>query len=250
MRNIIETPSFTQGAFFNGLKLNQEKTSKAIIISARCDIANEKAHHILCLPVFKLKDWLLYSGDKIIFKNVFKTLVNKINQDGRKFGVTTSTIDTFPLKISLSKAPANSELLGLIKCYKKQECCYEFSFMKKAKSKVIEEIINNQNMSYFFVEKILESEPLDPHIIDISNPISIPFIVAKSVSEKINRKKYTDNDIFHNYLNFDSDILKIQSNLSSPYVELLLQKFSNYYSRIGTENLSDLTKINLKGFYE
>ncbi|QTL34051.1 hypothetical protein [Pseudoalteromonas viridis] len=249
MRKLVTEAAFTQGAIFNGLKVTDSLTSRGIVISARCDLERTKSRYVLCLPVFSLKQWIEYYGNDLIFSQKVKGLLSEIEKKSKGLNIDKNVLDTFPFESFKRMNGSNEELLKLVKCYKRKKCDFSISFMKKERDNLLDKVFDNRELSFFFLERIHDKGDLNPHIIDVSNPISIPTNVALDISRKINRRKYNECDLIKSYLDFDGDIIGIESTLLSPYVEFLLQKFSSYYSRIGVEDISSETKKDLKEFY-
>lgn len=249
MRKLFTEPAFTQGAIFNGLKVTDSLTTRAIIISARCDLERVKSRYVLCLPVFSVKQWIEFHGNDLIFNQKVKGLLSEIKKRGKGLDLNPHVLDTFPFESFKEKLGKNEELIKLVRCYQNKKCDFSFNFMQKERDNLLDKVIDNKELSFYFLERVLDKEELSPHIVDVSNPISLPTDVALSISKRINRKKYNECNVIKSYLDFSGDILEIKSTLASPYIELLLQKFSNYYSRVGTEDISSKTKEELKGFY-
>lgn len=248
MRKIISYPSsegFTQGSIFEGLKVNKnDKSTYAIVITARCDIENEKARNILCLPIYTANEWLKDQGEKIIFRRAEAKLKNKLSIELASANSSVDILDIYP-KESIIEALNNKnknldEFVKLLHMYKEKKCDYSLKFILDLKDSLISSLVNNTESSIYFIEGVSFDKELIPYVIDLSEPISIPISVAVNLNKGVNRKNI--DEITSQYLILNESSLSFISVLKSPYIEHVLQKFSSYYSRIGTE---DIRKENL-----
>ncbi|PMN52657.1 hypothetical protein BCT31_13885 [Vibrio lentus] len=243
MRELLAHPSseeFTQGSIFEGLNLNQDH-SHGIVVTARCDIANGKARNILCLPVYKADDWIKNQGNEIIYRKLENRLENKLKTEFSKFKISIELLSTYPITsikgvIDNNKGKKSTEdVYKLLDMYEKKTCDYSLKFVSDERKSLISSIIKNQEASIYFLEQIELDKVLEPYIIDLSDPVSIPFPIALKLLRGINQKSI-DNTISQYLTVYKSEISYI-SELRSPYIEHLLQKFSTFYSRIGTEDI-------------
>lgn len=257
MRELLAHPSseeFTQGSIFEGLKINKAHTH-GIIVTARCDIANGKARNILCLPVYKAEDWVKNQGDEIIFRRVETKLENKIKGEFSKFNISIELLSTYPIESIKNVIESNKgqkcteEVYKLLNMYEKRTCDYSLNFASQERRSLVSSIIKNQEASIYFLEQIKLDKVLEPYIIDLSDPVSIPFPIAKKLLLGINKKSSNHTD--DQYLTVYKDDISYISELRSPYIEHLLQKFSTFYSRIGTVDIEkdaeEILKEKLNG---
>jgi hypothetical protein len=257
MRELITHPNveeFTQGSIFEGLKVNQNYPStNAIVVTARCDVANGKARNILCLPIYKATEWLNNQGDEIIFRRLEEKLWNKLEAELKKFKISADILNTYPVASILQQLKTNAgqrsteEINKLLYMYDQKKCDYSLKFVLDERNSLISTLIRNTENSIYFIEQIYLNEVLEPYVIDLTDPISIPFPVAMRLKSGIN-KKNTDA-LTDQYLDMSEGEISYISVLNSPYIEHLLQKFSSFYSRIGTEDIekdaSDILKEKL-----
>lgn len=254
MREIITLPSveeFTQGSIFEGLKVNDDSSENAIIITARCDIANEKARNILCLPIYKATDWLRVHGDEIIFRRVEDRLHKKLETELKKFKISIDVLDVYPIEIIIRKINENAgkidtkEIKKLLNMYSHKKCDYSLDFVIAERNNLSSTLIRNTENSIYFIEQVYHDKVLEPYVIDLTEPISIPFSIAVKLKNGINKKNY--NSLDAQYLKIENNEITYVSVLNSPYIEHVLQKFSSFYSRIGTEDIDREASDILKG---
>jgi hypothetical protein len=257
MRELITHPSveeFTQGSIFEGLKVNPNYPStNAIVVTARCDIANGKARNILCLPIYKATEWLKNQGEELIFRRLEEKLWNKLEIELKKFKISVDILDIYPVVNILQKVQDNSgqkciiEINKLLNMYDQKKCDYTLKFVSNEKNSLSSTLIKNTENSIYFIEQVNLNEVLEPYVIDLTDPISIPFPIALKLKNGINSKN-TDA-LTDQYLDINEREISYISVLNSPYIEHLLQKFSSFYSRIGTEDIekdaSDILKEKL-----
>lgn len=245
MRELIRHPSageFTQGSIFEGLKVNENNSSTiAIIITARCDIANGKARNILCLPIYKAAEWLKKQGDEIIFRKVEGKLRNKLELELKKFNISIEILDTYPVEMIIRQITKNAgqknteEIKKLLNMHVQRKCDYSLDFVINEKKNFNSSLIRNTESSIYFIEQVHHDEILEPYVIDLAEPISIPFSIATKLKNGISKRNIDDLD--KQYVTIENTEISYISVLSSPYIEHLLQKFASFYSRIGTEDI-------------
>ncbi|TMO43259.1 MULTISPECIES: hypothetical protein [Pseudoalteromonas] len=254
MRELLVHPDrnyFSQGSIFEGLKVLEERDTKGIVITARCDIANQKARNILCLPIYEMNDWMSVHGNTIIFRQTKKKLINKIQNSLTKFKEPNDcyrvftqkrVLDEINKKKSTYETSDVEDLISMLNMYYEKKCDFSLNFVKKARSNLISNVINNKEASTYFIEQVDMDNTLKPYVIDLSEPISIPIDFMEKLKKGI--KKQNDCDGVFGFFNIPEAGISYISTLKSPYIEHLLQKFSQYYSRIGTEDIcSDALEI-------
>lgn len=250
MRDIIEMPDrrfFTQGSIFDGLVISDEVMGFGIIISARCDIANSKSRNILFLPIYNLSDWLRFVGNDVVVRRSYKSLRSQLVEKLKKLEMPESCLDTYPAEEIIRVASSNRLFNGdnfseMLYAYKNKEINLKISVMKKEREKLIDSVISNNESDAYFLEQVHSNKVLQSYVVDLSEPMSIPRSLADELRKGLNPFSEDKNGYFC-YDNGDVSNSYI-SVLKSPYIEHLLQKFSYYYSRIGTEDLdSEFKKI-------
>lgn len=245
MRELLNHPcknEFTQGSIFEGLKIAGNYAVKGMVITARCDISNEKSRNILCLPVYPLSEWILSHGDEIIFRRVNKKLRAKITFELAKYDSLMEIVDTYPADNFIKSLMAVNEnvpddLVSMIYMYKNEKCDFSLDFVKAARKELVKSVLRNTEPSIYYIEQVYLNEVLDSHVIDLTDPFSIPNNIAKSLcSGMTDRRSPPDAD---RYFILSSNAICYISVLTSPYIEHVLQKFSYYYSRIGTDDICE-----------
>lgn len=255
MRELLTHPSikeFTQGSIFEGLNVNQDNPyTNAIVVTARCDIANGKARNILCLPIYKATDWIKSQGDEIIFKRIEGKLENKLKSELSKFSLSLELSSIYPPKNIIELIERNGkykdtgDVKKLFNMYSSRKCDYSLKFVSDERSNLINSLLRNTENSIYFLEQISFDEVLEPYIIDFSDPISMPYSIAIKLLKGI--KKQNIDDSIGQYLTLYKKEISYISVLKSPYIEHVLQQFSNFYSRIGTEDIEKDSFDFLKG---
>lgn len=281
MRNLISNlhNNFSQGSVFNCLKLNDSQSLYGIVLTARCDIEQKKCRNVICLPIYSLNTFLQNSTD---LKNyIKKDLISRLNNILKKYDYdielfTTYGKDEIVSKIQQSNykrkeketAVSQIENIGkMLECIQNgdmnniinnqlKSTIKDLSIIHTLLNGFISDIIDNKKMDLYFLESI-SNELKSGYIIDFNSPVSIPFedlndLAQKKVyKEHLNdssntcilprRKKYHFFSICE-----ESDTLSFISQINSPYIEHILQRFCFFLSRIGTEDLllEDRQKFN------
>lgn len=73
--------------------------------------------------------------------------------------------------------------------YKNKNCDHKLDFVSNERRNLVSEIIRNTEASTYFIEQIDFDNVLEPYIIDLTEPISIPFEVAKRLLSGIKKKE-------------------------------------------------------------
>lgn len=251
MRELLTHPNsttFTQGSIFEGLNVNQDTYTNALVITARCDIANGKARNILCLPIYKASEWLNNQGQEIVFRRVEGKLENKLKEQLKKLGISFNLLSTYPLstitKLIDSAPPKKGceDIKQHLNMFMSKKCDYSLKFVSDERKNLSSSLINNTENSIYFLEQIDLDEVLEPYVVDLSEPISIPYTIAAKLLQGI--KNRNTDDVINQYLTIYKKEISYISILNSPYIEHILQKFSNFCSRIGTEDI-DKELVNI-----
>lgn len=256
---------FQQGTIIYGMKSSKytECATYAVIISARCDIANSKISKMYYLTAVDAMSWFTTEhGFHLVYDKVIKqeknTFAQKINQyelnsdmllrmmyeDGKK--VIDSINDTEKKKKVIYDAYE--------KIYKMVNESSDYEFRKQVirkQNKYVIEFLNNISNGvmnhYFYIPKkayLKEGTMHEGIIVDLqeigilefqdANQIITPGIDYKLLKETKNEEER--KRLFESYWLCDENcFVEIEDTIRSPWCELLMQRFSNDFIRIGVD---------------
>lgn len=248
-RAILEESSntdITQGSIFINAYAEDyiDCVNHGLLITARCDIANAKVNKYSYLPVVGYKEWLSVDFIDLILNRVRGNAKNSMIASFKAIGGTEKTLNTYGVDKVLDKFVTNTsdkkqaDFLSKCKAFKVVSSCDKlradenkskelFSLYKKDASRIIAELINQNLSGYYFIDDICGD---GPHVVLLREIHHLPYNTAyalkmgtKIANDKI---KYMDGD----------DISYTIGVISSPYIEHIMQKFSEIFIRIGIEN--------------
>lgn len=254
-RKIFKEPNFLkieQGAIFNGgiSEIYKNVELYAIIITPRCDIVNHKISFYNYLPVIPFKIWLYNEFWQIFHKRIYtdaknklKSILNNNSLSDNIIGVITyeKLFETYNKKISKKKDKDKfklviEELIDLDESISFNNDTKEKYFKKHIKvyNSIILELIDNKNPNYHIIESWRNNDEcfivLLREIRKISENLGI--LLPKGIHQDDYNKivgKLDDIDI-------SSDFLFVNTILKSPFIEHLIQRFTNNFNKIGVED--------------
>ncbi len=251
----------TQGTMVYGVRTAKypEIVAYGIVISARCDLAQKKINRIFYLSGINLYEWIQSPVGiaEAILPNVTNKVASLLKNELLEWEVLRDyTEDEFAqvIKCEVTKKP--EKIIDAYKKYKhysskdlsKAECLQIIKDEENTVTDYITKLVNGQNSHYIFVpDSALEIDKNDPLresgglIIDLQDLDYWTLEDAMSlmnyeIDEKILQpaeKEYFDSRFF--VLNGDGYALPLHP-IKSPWIEYIMQRFSNCFTRIGVDN--------------
>lgn len=262
MRALVTKAKFgelTQGAIFNCLRTPDAGKSYGVVVSARCDIAHRKSKTVLCLPILPLKDWMSTVGKQEVISQAGKSVEKTASDILEKYKIAKESFQIYgydsTIEILKIKNIRKNDLdcLESLKPYiEEKDIIKSNKQMKEVHNRILDSLWRNSRLDSHFIERIKTDEECVGYIIDFTQPITLNRIILDELSLGLDKLKY-DREKTGKYSNINLDGLddgEIFSTLQSPFIEHILQRFTNYYSRIGTSDISKIDFQNLKGTYE
>lgn len=262
-RNMVQPPklrSITQGSVFNHARSDDfDENVLGMVISARCDLAQKKQEKFIYVPLIKAKQWLdSYLIPKLIDehrKALIGDLKNIIVQN-KNSDTVLETFGAIRCAELLTGSKDYQRYLQKLSELQHVESCIESGINDKAlltRKKLlakVDDVISNKIEGFFLVDNIVDYQnnrlELGSYIAILGEPRPIHRVAALGISEGIDHSIISGNDRIYDSLNkIDGEMSYVLCNLASPYVELVLQRFSSLYSRIGVEDPTSSIKENL-----
>lgn len=265
--------SITQGTLITSIRSEKYDGINCfgIVITARCDLANNKIQKIFYLEAIELEKWIL---SKSGFDNVINSLLKSISSDieknmsenGLEWNEAKNfSVDEFAKIIDEGLdgecAKKKNQIKNNFKKYKK----YTNSIIASDEKKIILQeqiktvknamvsIANGQNSYYVYIPPeaidnnvkyglIVDLQQLDYFDMDLIKDLSECSIDIKNRDLDEEKIKEYDKRFFLSVLPGYSIAL---CNMKSPWIEYLMQHFSNLFARIGVNNPSkeDISEI-------
>ena len=264
----------TQGLVFSGVRslLYPDFACYGIVITARCDLAQGKVKQIHYVTAVPINLWFMRDCFIIISEEIIKSCQKKIKNWMTEKELNPTVIEEVgPVncktiiqtyehnKTKRENILREIEKWGLAKSAKEGNLSDEqivealngiFSNYKKDKANLV---LKQQIHGFYFLPKLVESGDSSGYIVNLRDVHStkteyLEMLLAgeidflhPSIAKDDQLKKVF---LLENEGDFAADIGIIQS----PQIEHLMQHFSQLYSRIGIEELSDNYKEEIKNY--
>lgn len=244
-KTVLETQ---QGCIFTGAIADgfDDCTVYGLIVTPRCDIAQRKVMTVHYLPVVALDDW----------KRVVLAQVSQLDRLDKKRAEVINLCNKYKIPVHLvdrkyrlpdadmerlipDKTLQQKVIEPLKECWNLQDIkfCYESLDTWNNYSNRLTELVDGKNERYLLLEDWKNSKQHFViclteiyHItLDISLKLSNGILVRDIDFEKNDLRK-SDNRL---------EEYKVQSQLSSPYIEYVTQRLSNAFFRIGIDDWAD-----------
>lgn len=249
MFDIKSVNKLTQGSIFN-YAYEEDYIDMEIlgtVISARCDIANEKVDHYCFLPTIPIKKWIQKEIKKALEREFKKTIEGQINQSLKTYGVSEKSVHIYgakkTLEVLLKEIKKDKDRDRVIGAFKKYELLTEESNINEIEDifrieirEILKKIIDNKNSDYFFIDDV---DGYGACIIKLRCVRNLDRKVAEKIHGGIEIAKISENNrwLYSSVNTLDSSaISSVVGAIKSPYIELILQRFSENFTRIGIQN--------------
>ena len=235
-----------QGAVFIGAYAEDyaESVNYGLVITARCDIAQDKAKKYSYMPLVSLVDWMKFDFVELLIKRVTKAAQNSVVSTLKSIGGSELLLKTYPLakiqenykeqgsakqRKSFTNACRKLELLDSVNDLPvSDEMLNQLiaSFESDAKA-IIQQLIAQNLTGYYFVDDVLEGGACIALLREIHH--------LKRDTALALRTGIRIDDGSVNYPD-DSDLSYTIGTIKSPYIEHVMQKFSELFIRIGIDD--------------
>ena len=251
----------TQGTIFSGaVAENYGGCDVAgLVITARCDAANDKVRSYNYIPLVSLSDWLQFDGRLIIAERLQSDSLGKLNNALKQAGFSTSILEV--------KTPQDI-LRGLFPeeaTDKKQKqlrasfatACDDYGFAADGfladdghtfcleaikrnpglKSSLMNELVNQKLAGYYFLDRIEPGGPDSGFVALIREIQNIPRLLAREIESGLTIEDYAllsqQDTSLASRLRLSAGVALPVGLLTSPHIEHLMQVFSTLFGRIG-----------------
>lgn len=249
IRDMIDTKddkTLSQGSIFNCAYSENYPHEEilGLVISARCDIANQKKIRFYnYIPTIPFKQWREREIWRLLKEQVYNSIDNSINELIVKSNFSAENLIVYGYDRILEKIKSESRLkqkeidrlvdlktkINLLENH--QEYKLIAGKFQKDLTKIVDDIIKNKTSDYFFIDNL---EGYGPLIVNLREIKELNIDIARSLPSGIELDKNTSYQGLNP--NSKNKLCSIVGQLKSPYIELLMQRFSNNFIRIGVDD--------------
>lgn len=265
MADHISTPKlglFTQGTLFTCAAAEDYTGCNVhgLVITARCDVAQNKAAVFNYLPVVPLDDWIHRDGRVLLCDRITKSLLGRMRRALKSASYSESILLTespeaildtlFPVDAtSKSDQKARVTFQELVRDYREACNAHEsepLQYLAKEiankhsgeRDSLLRELIHHRLNGYYFLPSIVPDGSTEGYVVLLREIRHIPRDLAARIGEGISAEEYaamcTDRPHFAARLSFEREPFGMPVGLlQSPHTEHLMQVFSMLFSRIG-----------------
>lgn len=231
-----------------------------LTITARCDIAHDKAAIYSYLPIVNLRDWWHVDGFRILVDRAHRQQLGALKQILREAGFSPSVLASetatritdvlFPPDVTGNRAKLRqralvvaesiTRLAGAKSSASSSEVgrfCAEFPKLRKA---TLDDLLAHQLLGYYFLPQV-EADGADEGFVVLLREVhQFPRALAQLVASGIQRPAdaSTGSIDLLAHLSFEHyDFAMPIGVLPSPLTEHIMQNFSLLFTRIGLDDL-------------
>jgi len=241
-----------QGVIINGcIADNHDKEAFGLIITPRCDIGNGgKVSTIHYLPIVPLEDWLKVNCVMSAVRKFRTQLEKELNKNG----VSSSILDYFitqqDIETVFNTVSNKKELIKMYKCYIDtiNDNNYSNDYIIKNCKNEFYDLCEGKHNRYYMIKRW---DDVKRHCVIILRDVKrISYDIAQKyvggyLNQNFEEAIYSYNDIFKTN---NKTFFKTVAQISSPYIEHIIQSFSHNFCRIGVEE--QFEKEEVKSKYE
>ena len=241
------TRELTQGSIINHcLADNYMEVDNVFgfVITPRCNLAHDaKVTHIHYLPIVNFKDWARHDGEDYLFSKWKQSNAKQFCKICQKHGVPADLDSYFNyekianelIKDLSEKSSFLSYAKSVINPLKDDGRFIAFCQDKKNRISMVDNLLKDQLPAFYLIEDWKENHD-SFKVILLRELKRFSFTIAKKISvgldlASIDTKR---DDLKCNSQNYD--LCQICAQVSSPFVEHIMQRFSHNFCRIGVED--------------
>lgn len=255
----------TQGSIINGLRSNVYHNCKTlgVVISARCDIANEKIADVHILSAIDIQDWVyeeaFYNCVEQDLSSIYQTLSSWAQKNSLNFSVLKD-LGPEKTKKNIEMEQNEKTRVSLFNACDNWKVCEDMlslrSVSKESRKQLLEEkyskfltaqmteLFTGKQTRYCFIPALALSDNAKQQnsiVVDLKNIKVLPFEIINQISQtgldfQAVPNMLSINEINkHFYFETNDDFMIIWNTIKSPWIEFLMQKFALAFIRIGVD---------------
>lgn len=259
-----EIGSLDQGTIFS-CGLAEDYTAcevYGLVITARCDIAQDKAPVLNYLPVVKLDDWLHRDGRQIFSERVRRDYLGRMRNFLSSNGHSESILEVeTPQNILATIFPEGGDqnngkrkmFADYVTKYGLAEICINSapgdcklselaSDFSRPLTNMCRELVDCSMTGYYFLKDIEPGGASPGYVALLREVRHIPRKLSSLIAQGLSKDEFViqekDSPLFSACLSFDVNEFAMPiGQMQSPNVEHVLQSFSMLFGRIGVDDI-------------
>jgi len=252
---------FTQGTVFSCAYAENYPRAGVLglVITARCDAAQDKVPVFTYVPVVSTKYWILYDGASIVLDRIEADIMNTIGNYLKDFSLSESLLKSHGLmdvynahfkKFEEDRSKKSKceklkvAISNIVECRYLQEDVRDISrltqFIHRFDDKVtsvIKDLTENKLSGYYLLRELSSLSGSDgtDFVALLREAHHMPKEVAKSIARGAYREAFVGKNVLCPVFYGDEEISMPVGKLRSPWIEHLMQNFTLLFSRIGVK---------------
>lgn len=251
-RDMVDAQTFatiSQGSIFNFAysETYEECEILGLIITARCDISNDKVKKYGYLPVIPFRLWRERELIPIVRRGKTKSVENDVKVALENSGFSKNALSIYGADRLMEVASQEIKKVKTLNSLTKKIELYELiakgdtyaamyrSFENDIKY-FVKDVIDNKTLEYYFLDDVPGYGSCVVNLREVSH---LDCHAAKEITQGIEFSSLTDDE----KLRLRSINTQVEDGMScvvglvkSPYIELIMQRFAGLYTRIGVDD--------------
>lgn len=262
----LDPGEFVQGTIFTcGVSDSYPQVpALGMLITARCDTAQDKAEVYNYIPVIPVEAWIAKDGLELVSKRAMANEMGSMKKALTDAGMAHSIIDFVDYEAVLSELQSGTSRQdkAIAKRFEQSMACFHYSkYLLENTDRSLQEALafleDNDGLYKSLIKELMTNGLAEFHYLEKSEPNEetrgyvalmreIRFISAalgKRVAVGLDVAEFQSlRDTFSpglNHIRFSAehDFAMPLSCVASPFIELIMQRFANLFSRIGVADL-------------
>lgn len=258
-----QTITLTQGSIFSHAVASKIETNVfGLVITARCDLSHSKISLINYIPLITLKDWIKIYANEISVERLTKSAEGNAKQCLINLGESSELLNYFSTdaisikfdnynqckkkKKHLANLIKNMKYRDELKAYKSVDNFDEdfFNNNRKIFNNLIIELTSNKLADYHFFSSIKPDASGIAYVALLREIRFIPICIASHMCKGIDFELYnqlvSDHNCSPHSLSMINDecFCEVLGYVKSPEIELIMQRTTGLFSRIGVDDTS------------
>lgn len=244
-----------------------------LVITARCDVTNDKVDVYNYIPIVTFDDWIVRDGARSIAERTLKSSIGEMKSILTQNGIASSILNTisyneiirtiFDAEDSTPKIKSRREhFVKHVRRYEAARACIEstpptsasnflLNLEKAEAGKLVKELCSNSIAEAYYLPAVEPQGDGSGYVALLREIRHIPRILAKAIASGLDKANYAALRAAHARC---GDRLSILDDgfawptgvIQSPFIEHLMQRLTLLFSRIGVSDVSEATVKRLQ----
>lgn len=253
----------TQGSIITNCLCDEFTCQKVwgCIITPRCDMSHSKVKTVHYLPIIDFEEWVKQYARPCLIEKWKKHLREKINNTLKNSSLNENVIDSLRLITREDLIRLGEEYIkgekNISQFMENVEDLYSNNeptdrFIKYVKSNdvakhFVSQFVGYSNNHYYLIESWNKNDKSPFKVILLREIRRMKYEMSLRFAEGFMRDSFSDSELLSSDLCVtDEELYIAEADILSPYVEHILQHFSQNFTRIGVTDFSkeNIDKIN------